>query len=56
MIIRIEEIFVLEGVKYLCQLNVFFGIQGYKLLDEGFFEYQIIFLNKIEDFGVYCKQ
>ena len=56
MIIRTEEIFVLEGAKYLCKLNVSFDIQGYKPPDEGPSEYQTIPLNKIEDFGVHCKQ
>jgi len=30
--------------------------QGYKPPDEGPSEYQTIPLNKIEDFGVHCKQ
>jgi COP9 signalosome complex subunit 5 len=34
---------------YLCY-------QGYKPPDEGPSEYQTIPLNKIEDFGVHCKQ
>ena len=31
-------------------------MQGYKPPDEGPSEYQTIPLNKIEDFGVHCKQ
>lgn len=31
-------------------------LQGYKPPDEGPSEYQTIPLNKIEDFGVHCKQ
>ena len=34
----------------------FFYNQGYKPPDEGPSEYQTIPLNKIEDFGVHCKQ
>ena len=34
----------------------FFYHQGYKPPDEGPSEYQTIPLNKIEDFGVHCKQ
>ena len=33
-----------------------FSLQGYKPPDEGPSEYQTIPLNKIEDFGVHCKQ
>lgn len=33
-----------------------FCVQGYKPPDEGPSEYQTIPLNKIEDFGVHCKQ
>lgn len=32
------------------------GYKGYKPPDEGPSEYQTIPLNKIEDFGVHCKQ
>lgn len=31
-------------------------VEGYKPPDEGPSEYQTIPLNKIEDFGVHCKQ
>jgi len=31
-------------------------MQGYKPLDEGPGEYQTIPLEKIEDFGVHCRQ
>ena len=36
--------------------NFLFLYQGYKPPDEGPSEYQTIPLNKIEDFGVHCKQ
>lgn len=36
----------------ICSLD----FQGYKPPDEGPSEYQTIPLNKIEDFGVHCKQ
>lgn len=35
---------------------MFLCFQGYKPPDEGPSEYQTIPLNKIEDFGVHCKQ
>ncbi len=38
------------------QLFGIFYLQGYKPPDEGPSEYQSIPLNKIEDFGVHCKQ
>lgn len=37
-------------------LDVLLFFQGYKPPDEGPSEYQTIPLNKIEDFGVHCKQ
>ena len=37
---------------YVCGLS----LQGYRPPDEGPSEYQSIPLNKIEDFGVHCKQ
>ena len=38
-------------------INFFLSLyQGYKPPDEGPSEYQTIPLNKIEDFGVHCKQ
>lgn len=37
-------------------LDVLLLFQGYKPPDEGPSEYQTIPLNKIEDFGVHCKQ
>ena len=40
----------------LKKCSVFVFNQGYKPPDEGPSEYQTIPLNKIEDFGVHCKQ
>lgn len=37
-------------------LDALLFFQGYKPPDEGPSEYQTIPLNKIEDFGVHCKQ
>lgn len=37
-------------------LIILFSIQGYKPANEEPSEYQTIPLNKIEDFGVHCKQ
>jgi hypothetical protein len=37
-------------------VDVFHVLQGYKPPDESSSEYQSIPLNKIEDFGVHCKQ
>ena len=42
-------------VRSVIQSNVL-TFQGYKPPDEGPSEYQSIPLNKIEDFGVHCKQ
>ena len=43
-------IFANENDSILCDF------QGFKPPDEGPSEYQTIPLNKIEDFGVHCKQ
>lgn len=40
--------------KVLTQMLLY--LQGFKPPDEGPSEYQSIPLNKIEDFGVHCKQ
>lgn len=40
--------------KVLTQMQLY--LQGFKPPDEGPSEYQSIPLNKIEDFGVHCKQ
>ena len=39
-----------------CHTRWYLTLQGYKPLDEGPGEYQTIPLEKIEDFGVHCKQ
>lgn len=45
-----------EILTLCCKVLSFFFVQGYKPPDEGPSEYQSIPLNKIEDFGVHCKQ
>lgn len=46
----------IKNILYI-KLHLYFStIQGYKPPDEGPSEYQTIPLNKIEDFGVHCKQ
>lgn len=41
---------------WLCLYDLTFKFQGYKPANEEPSEYQTIPLNKIEDFGVHCKQ
>lgn len=60
---QFQELFVvvvIDLIRIIFVGKVNFGVfriylKGYKFFDEGFFEYQIILFNKIEDFGVYCK-
>jgi hypothetical protein len=42
--------------KETVKTDLYFYLKGYKPPDEGASEYQSIPLNKIEDFGVHCKQ